>query len=211
MPGSPARYNDFTGPGGPGTVCWRPDLGAHPVWGEVRKEWVARGGVAGPLGVPSSDETISRDGAGVVQTFAGKGGSASVHWSAATGAHAVWGAVRERYLTLGGEDGLTGRPTDDEYDAPAAPGRQPGRGQDFVGAGAPGAPAVTIAWSPPTGAHSVRSPIREAWVQAGGTRGRLGFPTSEPRPVGAGRVRSDFQGGYAVADPQTGRVSITYA
>lgn len=53
-------------------------------------------------------------------------------------------------------------------------------------------------------------PLRAAWLGVGGSGGRLGFPTGEPRTIGAGRARSDFQHGYVVHDRATGRTTIHY-
>ncbi len=198
-------YNDFLGPAGAGSIYYRSDLGAHPIWGAIRAEWAALGGVKG-LGYPTAPEAGSTDGQGSYQTFSGAGGPGSVHWSAATGAHAVFGAIRGRWVQLGGEDGRLGRPVTSELAAPGGGGRY----NDFVGAGTPGSPRASVYWSPATSAHSVRGPIRAAWLGVDGAAGRLGYPTSEPVKVGAGKTRSTFQGGFVVYDRATGRTTITY-
>lgn len=203
-PDGQGAYNDFDGSGG-GTVTWRADLGAHGVWGEIRRAWLATGALSGPLGYPTSDELGSRDGVGRYETFRGPAGVGSVHWSPATGAHAVYGLVRDRWVALGGEDGALGRPVTDELAAAGG-----GRYNDFVGPGTAAEPKASVYWSPATGAHSVRGPIRTAWLAAGGSGSRLGFPTTEPRPAGTGRTRSDFTGGYAVYDRGTGRTRLVY-
>lgn len=38
------------------SVVWYPGLGAHPVGGDIRRQWLERGGVGGPLGYPLADE-----------------------------------------------------------------------------------------------------------------------------------------------------------
>ncbi|HEU0103379.1 MAG TPA: twin-arginine translocation signal domain-containing protein [Mycobacteriales bacterium] len=203
-PDGQGAYNDFNGSGG-STITWRADLGAHPVQGEIHNTWLALGALSGPLGYPTSAERVSADQVGRYQGFTGPGGDASVHWSPATGAHAVYGLIRRRWLALGGEDGVLGRPLTSEL--PAAGG---GRYNEFVGRGTPTSPQATILWSGATGAHSVRGPIRAAWLAVGGSGGRLGYPVAEPRAAGRGRTRSDFQGGYVVLERRTGRTTITY-
>lgn len=205
-PDGAGRYNDFVGPTGAAAVYWRADLHAHGVWGKIYQAWVATGGVGGPLGYPTSNEIVSTDGVGRYETFTGSGGVGSVHFSPATGAHGVWGAIREQWVSLGGEDGPLGRPLTSEL--PAAGG---GAHNEFVGSGTPAAPKASIYWSPASGAHSVRGPVRAAWLGVGGAGGRLGYPTSEPAAVGRGRTRSDFQHGHVVYDRATGRTTITYS
>lgn len=46
------RLNHFTG----GSIYWSPSAGAHPVWGDIRDQWAARGWENGDLGYPTSDE-----------------------------------------------------------------------------------------------------------------------------------------------------------
>lgn len=51
-----------------------------------------------------------------------------------------------------------------------------------------------IAWNPDTGAHIVWGEIRNAWEEAGGAEGDLGFPVSDERPIDGG-FQSDFENG----------------
>ena len=201
------RFNDFLGRVGPGSVYWRTDVGAHEIWGDVRRTWLELGGVTGPLAFPTSGELASRDGRGRYQTFVGRNGlPGSVHWSPATGAHGVWGLVRRTWLELGGEDGPVGRPVTSEL----VPGDGRGRYNDFVGDGTPRTPGASVYWSPGTGAHLVSGRIRAAWLEVGGSGGRLGYPTTGPRTLDGGRIRSTFQGGAVTFDPATGRTTVTY-
>ncbi|HEY7053134.1 MAG TPA: esterase [Mycobacterium sp.] len=39
-----------------GVIYWKPETGAHIVWGGIRTAWENHGGAGGPLGYPSSDE-----------------------------------------------------------------------------------------------------------------------------------------------------------
>ncbi|WCI09163.1 hypothetical protein PJ267_04770 [Arthrobacter sp. OVS8] len=49
--------------------------------------------------------------------FSGSRGS-SIYWSPATGAHAVQGAIRAKWASLGWERGRLGYPLTDEYAVP---------------------------------------------------------------------------------------------
>ncbi len=198
------RFNDFVGPGGVGSVYWSPTTGAHAVWGAIRERWAALDREQGPLGYPTSEESVAADGVGRTTTFSGYGGVGSISWTPATGAHGVWGAVRARWVDSGAEAGPLGYPVSSEADAPGG-----GRYNDFVGGGTAARPAGSVYWSAATGAHGVRGPVRAAWLEAGGPAGRLGYPTSEPVTAGP-RTRSDFTGGSVTYDSSTGRTTITY-
>ncbi|PPK98066.1 secreted protein [Kineococcus xinjiangensis] len=197
-PDGRGRYNHFDGSGG-ASVYWSPTTGAHAVWGEIRDAWERLGWEAGPLGYPTTDELSTPDGRGRYNHFDGSGG-ASVYWSPTTGAHAVWGEIRDAWERLGWEAGPLGYPTTDEL--PTVDGR--GRYNDFDGSG-----GSSVYWSKETGAVPVSGPIRTAWLTRQGPAGPLGFPRSEARPDGPDRVRQDFQGGYAVLDTTVDRVTIT--
>lgn len=56
---------------------------------EIRIKWVESGGQGGALGLPVGETAHHDDGQH--QDFQG----GSIYWSAATGAHAVFGAIRD--------------------------------------------------------------------------------------------------------------------
>jgi len=87
----------------------------------------------------------------------------------------VIGAIREKWLGLGGEGGFGAaldveRPTFDGI----------GRAQDFRGGG-------TISWHPRTGAHGVWGAIAVKWRALG--RERFGYPITDESPAPDGRGR----------------------
>ncbi|MFE3545815.1 LGFP repeat-containing protein [Nocardia sp. NPDC059177] len=112
------RYNHFQH----GSIYWSVGTGAHQISGPIRDKWGALGWESSPLGFPLSD--VSQ---------AGKGGQYSmfptgaIYWTAATGAHAVWGSIQADWIRAGAETGRYGYPTSDEYDY------QGGKAQDFQG------------------------------------------------------------------------------
>lgn len=107
---------------------------------------------------------------------------ASIYWSAATGAHLVAGAIRDRWAASGWENGSLGFPLTDQLTAPDGAGRF----NHFQGG--------SIYWSPSTGAHVVAGAVRDAWAARGWEQGRLGYPTAEEAVGPAGRLQR-FSGG----------------
>jgi uncharacterized protein with LGFP repeats len=171
-----------------GSIYSSPASGAHAVWGAIRSEWAALGFEQGTLGFPVSDEITLRSG-GAASVFQG----GSVYFSPATGAHAVWGAIRDRWAALGFERGSLGFPVTDEIAL-----RSGGAASVFQGG--------SVYFSPATGAHAVQGAIRDRWAASGWEGGRLGYPTSDEYDVPGGR-RSDFQFGSITWTPARGAVS----
>jgi uncharacterized protein with LGFP repeats len=201
-PDGHGRYNHFNGSGG-ASVYWTPQTGAHAVFGVIRTKWRELGGERGPLGYPTTSQRPTPAGGGLYNHFAGSGGG-SIYWTAATGAHAVWGDIRKKWHALGAELGPLGFPVNSE--SSTATGR--GRFNDFVGEGTVSAPAASVYWSLRTGAFSVRGPIRAEWLSRGGAEGELGFPISEPATDTQGRVRQVFERGTLLHDPATGTTTV---
>jgi hypothetical protein len=57
----------------------------------------------------------------------------------------------------------------------------------------------SIYWSPKTGAHIVAGEIRQLWLKQGGSRGQLGYPTSDETPAADGLGRSSqFEHGQVI-------------
>ena len=164
-----------------GRIYWSQTTGAWSVHGSILDRYLALGGPSF-LGFPTSDETATARN-GRVNTFSGADG-ASIFWSSTTGARSVHGAIRTKYLALGGPSFL-GFPTTNE----SATAARTGRYNHFSGAD-----GASIFWSPASGAWSVHGAIRTQWITLGAERGRLGFPTSDEFASGSAR-RSTFASG----------------
>ncbi|NUX55907.1 LGFP repeat-containing protein [Paraburkholderia youngii] len=100
-----------------GAILWHPTTGAHEVHGAIHDKWVALG--SANFGYPTSDEYTTVDGAGRVNSFRAMDGhpgepESRIYWTPATGAHAVYGGIGEKYTKLGSETGYLGYPTTDE-------------------------------------------------------------------------------------------------
>jgi hypothetical protein len=102
------RFNDFEGGG---SIYWHNSFGAHAVIGAISLKWAELRREAGPLGYPVSDEAAAADGVGRFSDFQ----SGVVYWHPNVGAHAVYGAIGQRWIELGRETGSCGYPTSDEY------------------------------------------------------------------------------------------------
>ncbi|RDI52903.1 LGFP repeat-containing protein [Nocardia mexicana] len=106
------------------SIYWSVGTDAHAVGGFIRDKWGALGWENGALGFPVTDEQkAGRDGQGRYNLFNG----GVVYWSQKTGAHAVWGSIRDTWTSEVAEKGRYGYPTSDEYDY------QGGKAQDFQG------------------------------------------------------------------------------
>jgi GH25 family lysozyme M1 (1,4-beta-N-acetylmuramidase) len=110
-------YQNFSGTGG-SSLYWTPAHGAYEVLGQIRLHWLALGGASGFLGFPLTDESASPIAGARYNLFA----NGEMLWSAATGPHAVNGAIRLLWAKLGHEGGRLGLPTTDEFSVPG--GRQ---------------------------------------------------------------------------------------
>ncbi|SFB45578.1 Glucose/arabinose dehydrogenase, beta-propeller fold [Amycolatopsis marina] len=113
-PDKVGRYNHFSGAQGtgPASIYWTPSIGAHGVWGAIRRRWAALGWELGPMGYPTKDETTTPDRIGRYNHFSK---AASIYWTPTTGAHDVYGAIRRRWSALGWERSYLGYPTTGEY------------------------------------------------------------------------------------------------
>ncbi|MGH3441770.1 MAG: LGFP repeat-containing protein [Nitriliruptorales bacterium] len=94
-----------------GVLVWSEEHGAHVLRGAIADRYRAAGGPSSPWGVPVEDQRAVGDGRGEVVALT----EGRLWWSPATGAHAVQGAVLDRYVEEGGPDGPLGYPTTDTF------------------------------------------------------------------------------------------------
>ncbi len=147
----------------------------------ITQAWDAAGGANSPVGGRDGDVYQAGDG------FGQKFSDGKIFYSAPTGAHLIYGAVLDKYESLGGPaDSDLGFPNSDEAAGRIGP---KSRGITF---GASDKPAIF--WTPDTGAWAVRGAINAAWDKLGGSAGALGVPTEDERYDGD-LVRQKFTGG----------------
>ena len=131
----------------------------------LRQKWRDLGGEGGFLGAPQIEEQVCPDGHGHYVHFAG----GSIYWTPETGAHVIYGAIREKWAALGWETcAFLGYPTTDETGTPDGLGRF----NHFEKGG-------SIYWTPTHGAFEVHGPIRAEWARQGWEAGPLGYPLSD--------------------------------
>jgi len=128
-----ARMEDFAG----GTIYWSAATAAHEVHGAILARFRSAGNAA-HYGLPITDESKTLDGIGRYNHFTS---GRSIYWTPSTGAHLVYGAIRAKWASLGGERGRLRYPTTDEYSVTG------GRRNDFQHG--------SITWSSRTGAQTV--------------------------------------------------------
>lgn len=130
----------------------------------IDAKYSAFGGAGSLLGTPIAEAVDVGDGAERDYT----GGV--IYYSKDTGAKVMYGAILDRYKTLGGPTSGLGFPTNDESDA----GNGVARFNDFA---APG--GASIYWSPEWGATVVKGRVRDAWLASGGINGPFGYPSAD--------------------------------
>jgi uncharacterized protein with LGFP repeats len=99
------RFNEFAH----GFIYWHPSFGAHAVYGDIGVKWNKLGRERG-FGYPLTDE-LAAPGGGRYNDFENGG---SIYWHRRTGAHAVHGEIRKKWLSVGGVR-KCGYPKTDEY------------------------------------------------------------------------------------------------
>ncbi|GAB3713956.1 hypothetical protein GCM10028815_30790 [Mariniluteicoccus flavus] len=173
-----------------GSIYWKASTGAHFIRGRIfAAAWGGQGWENGGLGYPTSDEICGLRDNGCVQRFEGGLG----YWSFATDAHAVWGAIGQRYAQMGWENSPLGYPTTGELCGL----RDRGCVQQFQGG--------LVYFSPNAGTYPVWGAIRGAYAGGGWENSPLGYPTSSEfcglRDGGCGQR---FQGGLILWSARSG-------
>ncbi|OXM65626.1 PQQ-dependent sugar dehydrogenase [Amycolatopsis vastitatis] len=178
------RYRTYAN----GRLYWSAVGGTKYVTGPVLTKYVAFGGHA-KLGPPTTDTAATPDGVAQYNHFVNNGNVGSIYYTAATGAHAIYGEIRKKWAALDYERGL-GYPTTDEAGTPDGIGRF----NHFV----KGTNVGSIYYTATTGAHAIYGEIRKKWAALDYERG-LGYPTTDETgtPDGVGRY-NHFSLGHSI-------------
>ena len=162
------------------------------VVGAMRDYWEKAGGTNSWIGNPTSNEK-PLDNGGVVQHFE----SADLYWSPSSGgSHAIMrgGAFEATWKQNGHTKGWLGYPTSDEIRVPG------GVAQIFNGG--------TLYFNTSTrNVYITKGSIRAHYNHLGGTRGWLGFPTSNEIPTSGG-VYQYFTNGIVYYSSRTGAHAV---
>jgi hypothetical protein len=160
------------------------------VYGLINVRYLEMGAEASVLGRPVTDELGTPNGVGRYNHFA----NGSIYWSPATGAHEVYGEIRNKWASMGWETSFLGFPVTGELGTPDGVGRY----NHFEGG--------SIYWTPQTGAHEVHGAIRDLWASLGWEQSGLGYPITDELDLndGSGGKVSKFQGGKIFWTPAAG-------
>jgi hypothetical protein len=156
---------------------------AHVVYGAIYEHYWH---VSGVLGLPTLEE-MEAAGGGRYQAFQG----GDIYWRGDTAAWAVYGAIKDRWLAMGGSGGPLGYPLSDEQPA-KKDGLEIGRSSRFENG--------VIYYSGTTGAWDLTGDLRREYENRyGGPNGWLGFPVSgQGNTPSSGGVFNNFQNGVLV-------------
>jgi uncharacterized protein with LGFP repeats len=157
----------------------------------IDQHYTHLGGPGSYLGEALTGERPAADGGAYTHYDRG-----SIYWHADTGAHAVRGAIREKWKALGWERGKAGFPVTDERPCPDGKGRY----NHFNGTGG----GASIYYHPSTGAFAVWGAIRTTWKEHGWEAGKLGYPVTDEKTC------PDGQGRYNHFNGTSGGASIYY-
>jgi uncharacterized protein with LGFP repeats len=183
-------YTSFTG----GVITYTAAAGPKAVHGLIAEHYQALGGVTSTaLGIPVTSEMVAPGDRARYNHFSA---SASIYWSAATGAHEVHGNIRLLWGQLGWEASPLGLPITDELVISGGRGRY----NAFVNG--------LVMYSPQTGTHEVLGDIARRYAAMGREASSLGYPVSGEYSVPGGR-RSDFQHGSLTWSAVTGQITLT--
>jgi hypothetical protein len=161
--------------------------------GPIDDKYAGLHGPNGPLGPAVSQERTTAEGHRVRSFRHGV-----IYWTPNAGAHAVYGAIFQKWTSLGGTKSPVGYPITDELDN----GDGRGRHNDFT--------SGMIYWSPQTGASAVYGAIGEKWIALGKTMG-LGYPLTDEMDVPDRRGRMNrFERGNIFWRPEVGAYLGSY-
>lgn len=93
-----------------GGRLYQTPTGTFEVFGAILDKYLAFGGPGSLLGLPQTNESPTPDGVGRFNHFQG----GSIYWTPQTGAHVVYGDIRNRWEQLGWETSYLGYPISDE-------------------------------------------------------------------------------------------------
>lgn len=209
--GYPVRDDRASGPSPAGTMGRSGEFeggfihdsihGVHATVGPIFVDYKALGGSGRPLGFPKSEEYVGPQSmfgtSGRVQSFElGEAYRSSLDSLAS--ASVLYGAVRNKFNSMGGPAGLLGYPTSDAgANGRTSPQGTTGKVTDFEGG---------LLSETPAGIFAVYGGIHQKYTAAGGPSASYGFPIGD-RYIKNGRAAQKFEGGdivldrpYAVAD-----------
>lgn len=199
VPSLPAGYDNRVYSARERANCTSYPQTGYSTCGVIREKYEALGGPTGPLGYPTSNETVNPDNVGKRNTFQNQ--LASIYWTPATGANEIQGQVFTKWGALGYERGILGYPTSDE----AATADNGGRQNTFFkntsyALGTPVTSNGAEIWTSAGGAWEIHGPVYAKYLAMGGVRSCNTYPVSDVRESSMGPV-STFRGPATLPAP----------
>lgn len=159
-----------------GVMYWTPTGGAWEVHGGILGSYRMLGAELSPLGVPLSPEQPGTLPGSVIQRYSG----GTMYWSGATGAHPVYGAIGQRFQSIGAER-VVGLPVSSVNNVGSMQYQNFQRGM-IVAQGST--------------SYEVANAIGQRYLTLGGDKSILGLPTGPEQPGAvAGVTVQPFQRG----------------
>lgn len=162
---------------------------AHVIYGSIYNKWQNMGGVSG-YGKPITDELPTPDGIGRFNHFTN---GRSIYWTSELGAFAIYGAIRNKWESLGWEGSFLGYPISDEEKT----SDEVGRYNHFQNG--------SIYFHPSLGTYEIHGAIRDKWVSLGSENSSLGYPITDESDLGVNQGRyTNFENGQIAWSPSSG-------
>lgn len=174
-----------------GAIYWTAEDGAHLIYGEIYKKWIAQGGEMSGIGYPITNEALTTDGVCSFNVFKHNG---AIYYTPALGAFLIYGEIYKKWIAQGGEASGIGYPITDETSSADGLCQY----NIFHNGGA-------IYYTPALGAFLIYGEIYKKWLSLGGEVGFLGYPiTDETSEGSSGGAFNNFKGGSIHWLPATG-------
>ena len=176
-----------------GQIVWSRKTGAIMMTGPILNYWNKVGAENSSLKYPTRDLRTGLKGGGSSQIFQN---GIVLHDARNRKTFGVHYAIYSVYVRENLERGSLGYPTTDEIVVKGGAYQAFENGQ-------------RVYWSRATGAHIIKDGFKTYWLQRGGERSTLGYPTTDEFKDSLGRTVQDFQGGRLIWDPKRRSVIVT--
>jgi hypothetical protein len=168
---------------------------ADVLTGDIAMKYRQLGYQASRLGYPTTSIRATAGKTGHYARFA----NGLIYQGPHLAAYEVDGDIAAKYESLSAEVSPLGYPTSDRATLATDTGAVAYRNTFQTGA---------IVEVPPGAAYAVWGPIYTAWIDHGGLRGELGYPTTDVITIDSTHTQSTFEHGTATYDATTGVVTI---
>ncbi len=170
-----------------GAILWQNSTGAWESTGSIRRYWATIGYENGNLGYPTGPER-PLSGGGWYQRYENGyiiGKKAIGYWES-------MGPIRERWASLGYQEGQMGYPTSQIF----CTIKDDGCYQRYENG--------AILWAEPIGAWESTGSIRRYWATTGYENGPLGYPVAAEKRTSDGGWYQQYEEGYIIGKRSTG-------